>query len=85
MSDRFEVTAFGTVDNVKLRRGRPGQLEVVLSVDRSEGVIEGLAELADKGLLVSVELRSLQARMGMMVEKQTGAVVADFAERGPMP
>jgi hypothetical protein len=60
-------------------------VEVALTVERGEGVIEVLAELADKGLLLTVELRSLQTRMGLEVDRQTGEVTAEFAERGPMP
>jgi hypothetical protein len=83
--DRLGVTGYGSVEKVGLKRGRPGRVEVVLSVDRGEGVIERLAELADKGLLVSVDLWSLQQKMGMAVNAQTGEIVAGFGERGPMP
>lgn len=85
MAERLGVTAFGSVERVALRRGHPGRVEVVLTVDRAEGVIERLAELADKGVLVAVELSSLQAHMGLAVDEQTGEVLADCAERGPMP
>ena len=76
MTDRLGLTAFGSVEKVSLKRGHPGRVEVVLTVDRGEGVIERLADLADKGVLVSVELSSLQAHMGLVVAEQTGAVVA---------
>jgi hypothetical protein len=76
MMERLGVTAFGSVERVSLKRGHPGRVEVVLSVDRSEGVIERLADLADKGVLVSVELSSLQAHMGLVVAEQTGEVLA---------
>jgi len=85
VTERLEVVAFGCVQRVGLRRGRPGQVEVVLEVDRAEGVIERLAELADKGLSVTVELRSVQTVMGGVVDRQTGEVVASFERDGPMP
>jgi len=37
------------------------------------------------GCVQAVELRSVQLVMEVAVERQTGEVVADFAERGPMP
>jgi len=85
MTPRFEVAAFGSVKAVKLSSGRPGRLEVVLEIARTAGVVEGLAELADKSSPVTVELRSLQQEMGMAVDRQTGEVLASFEEDGPMP
>jgi uncharacterized membrane protein YkoI len=75
MRGRFEVAGFGSVKAVRLASTRPGRVEVVLEMARTEGVVEALAELSDKVVPVTVELRSLQQEMGMAVDRQTGEIL----------
>lgn len=62
-AERVRLEARGSVLTCSIDKAKPGKAVVKLELDRTPGLVETLADLADQQLAVDVALAQMQARM----------------------
>lgn len=75
-AERVELEASGHILTCSIDKAKPGKAAVKLELDRTSGLVERLADLADRQLTVEVTLRQLQAPLPF-AERLEGAGPAE--------